>query len=146
MSETVEKTQQQEDGNKIAKNFKATMDKLVAIVGGDKNLFPIKKVGKDVLKTIVDGLLTEKKETLEKEVKADVIKLLEGHVALQKAISEKKKELAKLEQDKMKEFNDSASKLFGKIESIDALEKEYYSSLSASISSSSEIDVKKEKQ
>lgn len=41
----------------------------------------------------------------------------------------KKKELAKLEQDKMKEFNEAAAKVFAKVENINELSKEYYSSL-----------------
>lgn len=119
----------EQDNNKITKNFESTMQKLVAIVGGDKNLFPTKKVGKDIVKNIVDGMLTEKKETLEKEVKADLTKLLESHITLKKSIDDKKKELAKLEQDKMKEFNEAATKVFAKIENIDQLSKDYYSSL-----------------
>lgn len=124
---------QEDNNNKVEKNFESSMKKLVAIIGGEKNLFASKKVNKDVMKIIVDELLSERKKVAEEEIKSDVIKLLDGHVALTKAISEKKKELIKLEQDKKKEFNEAASKVFAKIDSIEVLSSEYYSSLSATV-------------
>lgn len=120
-----------QEGDKVTKGFEATMKKLVAIAGGDKNLFPKKKVSKDSVKTIVDGLLSERKEATEKEVKEDIIKLLDGYVAYTKAVSEKEKEFIKLKQDKMKEFSESAAKVFNKIDSIDKLSDEYYAGIAA---------------
>jgi hypothetical protein len=114
---------------KVAKNFEATMKKLIAIVGGEKNLFPSKRVSKDTLKTVVDGLLKDKKEAAEKEVKAELVALLDNHVEMKKAIEAKTKELKQLEEQKMKEFNEAASKVFNKIDAIGDLEKDYYSSL-----------------
>lgn len=118
---------QQED--KTVKNFEATMKRLVAIVGGEEQLFPKKKIKSDTLATIVSGLVKEKKEKLEKEVTADLISLLDKHVELKKAIAEKKAELKKLEETKMKEFSEAASKIFGKIEDVGNIEKSYYDSL-----------------
>jgi hypothetical protein len=105
------------------------MKKLVAVVGGEQNLFPGKKVSKDIVTTIVEGLLKEKKETLEKEVKSELITLLEKNILLKKTIEDEKKKLKSLEESKMKEFNEAAIKLFNKIDNIGELEKEYYSTI-----------------
>lgn len=115
--------------DKITSNFTATMKKLVAIVGGEEQLFPKKKIKKDVLSTIVDGLIKEKKENLEKEVKAELVTLLDKHVELKKAFNDKELELKKLKETKMKEFNEAASKVFNKIDGIADIEKSYYDSL-----------------
>lgn len=117
----------QED--KSVKNYDAVIKKLVAIVGGTDNLFPIKKVENDVVASIVTGLLKEKKENLEKEIKADLIGLLDKHVVLKREIKAKEDELKKLSETKMKEFTEAATKVFGKIGNINQLETEYYSSL-----------------
>jgi len=123
-----EVTVQQEE-NKTAKNYETTMKRLVAIVGGEEQLFPKKKVKGDVLASIVSELTKEKKEKLEKELKADLVALLDKRVEMNKAFEEKKAELKKLEESKMKEFNEAASKLFNKIEGIADIEKSYYDSL-----------------
>lgn len=122
------------DDNKVNKAYDATMKKLVAIVGGDENLFPVKKVKKDVVKSIVSGLIKERKENAEKDVTKELVDLLDKHIQLKKALADKKKELDNLEQQKKKEFNEAASKLFGKIDEINQLESEYYSSLNTMVS------------
>lgn len=119
----------QQEENKTAKNYETTMKRLVAIVGGEEQLFPKKKVKGDVLASIVSELTKEKKEKLEKELKADLVALLDKRVEMNKAFEEKKAELKKLEESKMKEFNEAASKLFNKIEGINDIEKSYYDSL-----------------
>lgn len=119
----------EEQSGKIAKNYKVTMSKLVAIVGGEKNLFPTKKASKDVVVTIVEGLLKERKESLEKEVKLELVNLLDKHVELKKTIAAKTQELKQLEEQKTKEFNDAASKVFNRIDSIGEIEKAYYDSI-----------------
>lgn len=115
--------------DKSTKNYDAAIKKLVAIVGGEENLFPVKKVDNDIVATIVGGLLKEKKENLEKEIKSDLIALLDKHVVLKREIKAKEDELKKLSETKMKEFTEAANKVFGKIGNINQLETEYYSSL-----------------
>lgn len=121
--------QQQEDKDKIKKNFNTAMTKLVAIVGGEENLFPKKKIKKDTLATIVEGLVKEEKEALETSIKTEIKELLSKHVTLIKEVKAKEDELNKLKQTKQKEFTEAASKLFNKIENMDQLEKAYYESL-----------------
>ncbi len=135
--QTVE--QKQEEAGKVQKQFEATMKKLVAVVGGEKQLLPTKKLDKDVVGTIVEGLLKDKKESLEKEVKSDLVSLLDKHIELKKSIEAKKKELKQLEEQKMKEFSEAASKVFNKIDGIAQMETDYYNSLNQAGNSSVEV-------
>jgi len=85
----------------------------------------------DVITTLVSGLVKDRKEALEKEIKVELIGLLDKHVELKKSIEAKKKELKQLEESKMKEFNEAASKLFAKIDDVQEIEKDYYTALNA---------------
>jgi len=130
MEENTNKPEGQEN-DKVAKNYEATMNKLVAVVRGKDNLIPGKKVKKEVVTTIVDELLKEDKERIQTEVKTGLKDLLAKHVALNKEISEKEREFIKLKETKQKEFIDAANKLFGRIDDIAQLEKDYASSLNS---------------
>lgn len=67
------------------------------------------------VKTIIDELYAEKKEEKKAQFKSEFKSLIEKFVQFNKEVNAKKKELEKLENDKMKEFNGVASALFGKI-------------------------------
>lgn len=123
---------------KVKKQFESTMRTLVAIVGGEKNLAPTKKIGTDTLAQVVEGLLKEEREEKEKQVKEQLKNLLSAHVQLQKEVKQKKEELAKLEEKKMKEFNESARQLFGQIDALGQREKEFYDSLNTATGSVNE--------
>ncbi len=127
-----------EDKNKIAKQYEATLKKLVAVVGGQENVYGPKRVPNDTLGTLVNDLLKERKEKLASSVKVELTELLDKKVALDKEIKAKEEELAKLKQNKQKEFNEAASKVFGKIEGIEQLEKDYYSSLTTTVETPTE--------
>ena len=120
---------QQEGENKVVKNYESTMNKLVAIVGGKDKLTPSKRVKKDVLQAVVVDLLKEDKEASELAIKTELKELLGKHVTLTKEIIAKKKEFEQLEQNKMKEFTEAANKLFGKIDNLGQMEKDYYDAL-----------------
>lgn len=117
------------DSNKIQNNYELTLKKLVAIVRGKENLNPKSKIKRDVLETIVDGLLKEKKESTEKEVKEGLNNLLLKKIEFDKLAKEKQEELNKIIQSKQKEFIDSANKLFSLIDGLNTLEEDYYKSL-----------------
>lgn len=119
----------QEQKDKVAKNYDATINKLVAILGGKEQLFPGSKIAKDAVATVVTELLKEKKDSTIKDVKEGLSKLLEQKIALDKTIKEKEKEFEKLKTDKKKEFVEAAAKIFGKIEGLSELEKSYYDGL-----------------
>src|SRR5688572_20537895 len=91
-----QQTDQQNEGGKIERQFQDTLSRLIAIVGGDKNLFKGKRISKDNVKNIVTELLKEDKEKLEKEVKDELRALLEAYVKMKREIDEEKKKLAKL--------------------------------------------------
>jgi hypothetical protein len=122
----------QEDNNKVTKEFDKNLKTLVAIVGGNKNIYPTKKVSKDSLTTIVQGLLKDRKEDAEKLIKADLTAILDKKVALDKEIKAKEDELNKLKMAKYKEFNEAIKKVLSRIDDINSLEKEYYDSLNSS--------------
>jgi len=134
MSETKENIPQgtpQESQDKITKSFESNMKRLVGVLGGEELLSTTTKVKKDTVETIVENILKDRKEKLEIDVKAELSTLLDKHVALKKSIADKKKELKDLENSKMKEFNEACNKLFGKVQDIEQLEKDYYSSLTS---------------
>lgn len=120
----------QEQGKKVQQQFERTIKKLVAIVDGNKNLKP-KKVKADEIGEIVTGLFKEEREAAATQVKEDLKTLLKGYVQLNKEIEEEKNKLTKLEQQKKKEFNEVAGKLFNKIDGLDNMEKSYYSAFNA---------------
>ncbi len=107
------------------------MKRLVGVLGGEELLTSTTKVKKDTVETIVENILKDRKEKLEIDIKTELSTLLDKHVTLKKSIADKKKELKDLENSKMKEFNEACNKLFGKVQDIEQLEKDYYSSLTS---------------
>lgn len=122
---------QQGNNKKVAIAFDKNVKKLIAIVQGGENLKPVKKIAGDSLGALVTDLFKEERETIEKGVKADLKALIKGHVALEAAITEETKKLEAFKIAKMKEFNETAVKLFGRIDGLDGLENKYYSALVA---------------
>lgn len=114
---------------KVIENYEKNIKKLVAIVGGEKNLKTKNKVAKNKLADLVSDLFKEETLEIEKNTKEALKQLLKNRVEMTRAIDAKKKELAQLEESKMKEFNEAAVKLFNQVEGIDSLEQEYYAAL-----------------
>lgn len=129
-----ENEQKGNDNNKVNKAFESNLKKLVAIVDGEKNLKPITKVGSDIMKNIVTELFKEETEAIEQSTKDTLKELLKKYVQMLRDIDAKKKELSALEIAKKKEFNEAATKLFGKIDGIGILESEYYGALVTAVS------------
>lgn len=126
-NENTQQNPQEED--KTNKQFDATLKRLVAVVGGKENLSPKKRIKKDTLANVVNGLLQEKREATEKEVKEKLTELLAKKVAFDKEMSVAKADLDKLEKTKKKEFIEASQKVFQMIDGIDDLEKDYYKAL-----------------
>lgn len=120
---------EQQDNNKIAKQYEANLSKLAAILGGKENIYPTKKVEGAVLDTVIEELLKEQKEKVAKEVKTGLQELLDKKVQFDKDVKAKEEELKKLKEAKQKEFNESCSKIFGKISNIEQLQKDYEATL-----------------
>lgn len=127
-----------EDNSKVASQYEANLKKIVAIVGGQENIYPQKKINKDTVDTIVTELFKEQKEEFSKTFKNDLKELLSKKVQLDKDIRAKEEELKKLKETKQKEFNEACSKMFGKVEDLQNLEKDYYQTLTTVTSASSE--------
>jgi predicted nucleic acid-binding protein len=117
------------DNNKEAKNYEQNMKKLVAIVGGKENIYPLKRVDNNVVGELVAELLKEQKDELAKNIKVELKGLLDKKVQLEKEVRAKEEELKKLSQQKQKEFNDACAKVFSKIENINKLEEDYNKTL-----------------
>jgi hypothetical protein len=128
--------EQGKEAKKVLEGFNQTVKKLTAIVKGDENLKPVRKVklsnndGDDTY-DLVKELFAEESAATKQEVKEGLKTLLKGYVALNNSLTEERKKLDALEVAKKKEFNQSAAKLFAKIEGVDSLTKEYYTAFQA---------------
>ncbi len=123
--ETQNKDSKEQNDNKVEKKFRATMDKLTAIVSGPKNLLPSKKIPKDSVSDLVEELFKEDREAKLVEVKNGLKALLKSYAEMQSAFRAKNKELADLELKKKDEFVKAANSLFNQIENVDQIEKSY---------------------
>ena len=122
---------QSKEAKKVLAGFDKVMEKLTAIVGGEKELKPITGVAKNEVKSLVDELFKEEREANEEQIKTELKDLLKNHVLLNKTLKEERAKLDKLEIAKKKEFNTAANKLFNKIGGIDQLVTEYAESFDA---------------
>lgn len=127
-------------GKKVIESYEKNLKKLVAIVGGEKNLKSKSKIGKDKLADLVSELFKEETLETEKNTKEALKQLLKNRVEMSRLIDAKKKELVQLEETKMKEFNEAAVKLFNQVEGIDTLEKEYYAALTDATTAEAKLD------
>lgn len=127
---------QGKEAKKVLEGFNQTVKKLTAIVKGEDNLKPVKKVKlssteENATYDLVKELFAEENEVTKQEVKEGLKNLLKGYVTLNNSLAEERKKLDALEVAKKKEFNQTASKLFAKIEGIDSLTKEYHAAFQA---------------
>lgn len=122
----VETQQQGED--KISKQFEANFRKLVAIMGGAKNLKKVSVPSGDV-GTIVEDLLKESREEKIKEFKAKAKEILTKKLEFDKACKKAEDEYKNAVNTKKKEFSEELQKLFSFVDDIGAVEKSYYASL-----------------
>lgn len=130
MAENANEQQQQgQDNNKVEKQYQNNLTKLVAILGGQENLNPARTVKADALTEVVEELLKEQKEKVVLEIKEGFRGLLEKNVQFNAELKKKKQELAQIEVQGKKNFNEAANKIFSKISDIDNLAKQYRDSL-----------------
>lgn len=113
--EVQEEQQKEQSPDKLKKAFDSKLKQLSDFLGGDKNLLPTTRVDQGEFVKIVAELLKEEREKNSAEIKQKLSALLKGYADLKREVSIKKKELEKLEADKMKEFNKAADDLFNRI-------------------------------
>lgn len=125
----MQENEQQENNDKIEKQFAATMRKLAAICGGDNQLKPVRKVPNNEMADLVEELFKEEREELIAGTKTKLKDLLKQYHEMTKAFIAKEKELEKLKQEKKKEFTKAANDLFNKVENVGDIERSYYQGL-----------------
>lgn len=125
-------TQEQEktqDTSKVKKGFEDRMQKLVALFGG-RDLLARTKLDGDAVTSVVARLVKSKKEAIALEFEQKASALIEKHLEFEKWVKEEKKRMEKAVDDKMKAFSDEADKLFGLVDNMSNIEKEYAKTLS----------------
>ena len=121
--------QEQGSSDKVQKAYEANIKKLVAVLGGKENLFPVRKVANDSVGELVSKMLQKKKEEIGISVVEELSKLVDSKAAMDKSLKEEAEKLKKFEETKKKEFNEACTKVLNKIEGINELEKSYYETL-----------------
>jgi hypothetical protein len=122
--EEVEK-QQKEQKNKVENAFNQNIEKITAILQKAPSKSGKRKVPGNVMEQLVAELFKEDDEKTQAEFKAELRILLEKYVKFWSQVEEKEREIEKIKNDGMKDFNQSANKLFGKVDSIPELMKKY---------------------
>ncbi|MEM4711292.1 MAG: hypothetical protein QXL18_05080 [Candidatus Woesearchaeota archaeon] len=123
--------QQNNQENKIEKEFNSNFKKLVALMGGEQS-FQKNKVPNDEIGSIVKELLKEKREKIITEFKTKAIELLDKKLEFDKEVKKIEEEFKNKITNKKKEFNDKMKELFSLVEKIDEIEKSYYNSINES--------------
>jgi hypothetical protein len=130
--------QQKNESGKVLKAYQRNVKQITALLGGDKPLFGNDKIPQDEVGGLVAEMMKDRKKKTGEEVKAELGALLDAHVAMKREIRKKEQELKQLEEKKMKEFNDQAKKVLGKVDGLNQIEKEYYQALGGAIQESPE--------
>ena len=119
----------QQKADKETKKYLRVMEIVKAVIGGEKNLRPAKKVEDDVTAEIVAELFAEEEKELKASVKAGLKELLKKHVELEAEVSKKEKELKELQLKKRKEFTQAANNWLQKIDQSAVMQSTYASAL-----------------
>jgi len=122
----------QEGGDKVAKQYDANFKKLVALMNGEKNMRKT-KVPNNEIGQVVAELIKEKKDAAIKAFKDQAILLLDKKVEFDKEIKKLEDEFKNKVNGKKKEFTEEMQKLFKTVENIESIEKSYYASLGTAV-------------
>ena len=129
-SELSPEEQQKQQSDKVTKKFDAAFKKLVALMGGDKNLkkvsIPTSEVGE-----VVEELLKERRKAKIEEFKKGAIAVLDKKIEFDKEVRKAEDQLKNTVIQKKKEFTEEMTKLFVNFESINEIEKAYNDNLKA---------------
>ena len=140
MAEDQNQSEQGKEAKKVLANFNETVKKITVLVKGEGNLKLPSKVKQDSLDSLISDLFKEENEAIVKSVKEDLKSLLKGYATLNTTLAEERRKLDSLEVAKKKEFNNTASKLFNRIEGIDKMNEEYRVALDATKDAIEESD------
>lgn len=118
---------QQENQDKVAKQFEKNFSKLVALIG-EKNLKKVKIPNNDVSQ-VVEELLKENREAVVLDFKAKAKAIIQEKIKFDQEVAKARKDYEKVVSDKMKLFNEQMTSLFNMIENVDLVAKQYYDAI-----------------
>lgn len=121
----MEEVKEQNDSGKIQKKFQELTKKISEIVGGEKNMYPSKKVPMDLMQQIASDLLKDEREKNQKEIADQLKGLLQAYANLKTEVKKKAEELKKLEEEKMKEFIKGAEALLNRVDKVSKQEEAF---------------------
>lgn len=128
MADNAQEVNPQGGEDKVSKQFDANLRKLVAIMGGQKNMKKV-SVPSDEVGDVVEELLKERRAEKVQEFKAKAKEILEKKLEFDKAVRKAEDELKNTVNTKKKEFSEEMQKLFSFVDDIGSVEKSYYQSL-----------------
>ena len=121
----------QEKTSKTERKFLTAISNLTAILSGEENLNPVKRVASDDVGRLVDELFKDERKAVFEKTKTDLKSLLQKYHELQKAVKEKQAELDKMVLSKKEEFVKAAQALFAQIQGLDGIRESYEQGLKA---------------
>jgi len=135
MSEEIK--DQQEQGNKVKKQFDKNFTTLVALMRGEANMRKPKVPNGDV-QDIVEQLIAERREEVIMEFKTKAKAAIEEKIKFDQEVKKAREECEKVITEKMKQFNDKMSSLFNLVDKIHEVEQQYYSSIKGAVEANTE--------
>ncbi len=128
--EEIEKQQDtpEQQNDKVSKQFDANFKKLIALLGGEKNLKKV-NVPNDELGSVVEDLLKERREEFIKDFKSKAKAVLDKKIEFDKEVRKAEEALKNTVIAKKKEFSEKMKEVFSMVENIQEIEKSYYQSM-----------------
>lgn len=120
-----------EQQNKTRKSFESNLELVGAVLGKPLSKTGRRKTKDSDLDELTADLFKEEDDAIKAEVKAELKGLAKKYIELNEQMKAKQKELEKLEEEKMKEFNQAAEKLRNKIEILPERMRKFKDSLRA---------------
>ena len=134
---------QQDNNDKVSKEYEKNFKKFVALLGGEANLKKV-SVPNDSIGDVVKELLKERREEFIETFKQDTKDLLDKKIAFDKEVRAAEEQLKKTVTEKKKAFSEAMKKVFTMVEKIDQVEKSYYENLKGTSEVAPVTDTKEE--
>lgn len=132
MSDQEQQQQQKQDAGKEARKFDANWRKVIALMKGDTIFKPSRLGGEDLEKALTE-LVKEEKDRLIVEFKGKVHTLVKSKSDFDKFVKEQQKKMEQAILDKKKELNKEMTAIFGIVDKIEQIERQYYNSMTEMI-------------
>lgn len=116
--------EQQQEAGKEEKKFVANLSRLETMIGGKDNLKPIKVKSANV-GNLVQEMLTEEQEELDKNFKSKFKALVKRYIEYNKFVQQQKREMDAKVSEQMKVFNKEANDLFQMVENNQNLQQSF---------------------